>query len=59
MLYGAYSHITFAKHCSTLCFYYVLSYCLDDWLVFEIDTLYFITGILCCRIESYSEAPKP
>ena len=56
MLDGRNADIALTEYGTALCFNNVLSYSLDNRLAFKVDALYFITGVLWCRIESYGEA---
>lgn len=56
MLNGRNADVAFTEYGAALCFNNVFSYSLDDRLAFKVDALYFITGVLWCRIESYGEA---
>ena len=51
MLDGRNTDIALTEYGTALCFNNVLSYSLDNRLAFEVDALYFITGVLWCRIE--------
>lgn len=56
MLDGRNADVALTEYGTALCFNHVFSYSLDDRLAFEVDALYFITGVLWCRVESYGEA---
>ncbi|EJP27691.1 hypothetical protein HMPREF1146_1963 [Prevotella sp. MSX73] len=55
MFDSRYSGFTICENRAPLCINDLFSDSIDNWLIFKVDTLYLVAGVLGSRIESDGE----